>query len=97
MSLVQKKKSFVHAEVESVRLCKNNSTTATIIGAVIINRANEMFGVVISGKITLPYFIAAPPATEPTPSFTKKFESSCNYHKISTREYKCEYNEVVWE
>ena len=50
---------------------------ATTTGVDIITRACKMFGLVISGKKMLPYFITAAPAKEPAPSFNIYFQSSC--------------------
>ncbi|MFS7980532.1 hypothetical protein Hanom_Chr10g00940561 [Helianthus anomalus] len=50
-------------------------------------RACVMLGRVISGTRMLPYFIAAAPAKDPVPSFSKKLTSSSTclvYHQQTT-------------
>jgi len=48
-----------------------------------IIRANTRFGVVISGKIAVPYFITPAPPNEPTTSFATYTKSSfCFTYKI---------------
>jgi hypothetical protein len=50
-----------------------------------ITRASTRFGVVISGKIALPYLIAAAPPKEPTTSFATYTKSSFCLAKTSLK------------
>lgn len=53
------------------RLCLIRRKTATITGVEIITKASKMFGLVIWGKMMLPYFMIAAPARDPAPSFNR--------------------------
>lgn len=64
-----------------LRLLLIKITMARITGVNTIVKARRILGFVISGKMMLPYFIRAAPATEPPPSFHKYFKSSCSQPK----------------